>query len=528
MHTILGGRSYYPEDVALSFSDFQTLVREGFNTIAVTETLQLDRDTPVSIYQRFNDGRAFCLLESAALGDDTGRYSFIGLDRQWRLYSYGDDVRLEGRDDAVVDRGPMATLRAILATYRTHAPSDLPSFFGGAVGFVTYDYVRRLEDLPRAEDPTPWPDVDFSFPGSVLICDHLRHSTTVVVLATLTDGVSPREAFDAASERLASIVAALLAPGPTLDPLIERMVATAPSQRERIDVREIAAKLSNFSLAQYRDVVTRAREYIFAGDIFQVVPSQQFTRPTSVDPLTLYRVLRALNPSPYMYLLDTGDSQVVGASPEMLVRVENGEVTTRPIAGTRPRGASDAADRALEAEILADDKEIAEHVMLVDLGRNDIGRVSVPGTVRVQRLAHVERFSHLMHLVSQVTGRLRDGLDAFDAFDALFPAGTLSGAPKVRAMEIIDEFEPVRRGPYGGALGYFSLRADADFAITIRTVSLRNGIATVQAGGGIVADSRPDFEYQECISKASAPLLALEIVDPLASAPGHSSTLRGT
>ena len=514
--------------MALSFSDFQTLALEGFNTIALTETLQLDRDTPVSIYQRFADGRAFCLLESAALGDDTGRFSFIGLDRQWRLHAYGDDVRLEGRDDVVSAEGPMATLRSVLATYRTYAPSDLPSFFGGAVGFVTYDYVRRLENLPRAADSLPWPDVDFSFPGSVLICDHLRHSTTVVVLASLTDDTTPREAYDTAREHLESIVSTLLAPGPTLDPRIERMVATAPTQREHIDVRGIAAQLSNFTLAQYRDVVTRAREYIFAGDIFQVVPSQQFTRPTSVAPLTLYRVLRALNPSPYMYLVDTGDSQIVGASPEMLVRVEHGEVTTRPIAGTRPRGASDADDLALESEILADDKEIAEHVMLVDLGRNDVGRVSIPGTVRVERLAHVERFSHLMHLVSQVTGRLRDGLDAFDAFDALFPAGTLSGAPKVRAMQIIDEFEPVRRGPYGGALGYFSLRGDADFAITIRTVSLRNGTATVQAGGGVVADSQPDFEYQECISKASAPLLALEIVDPLSDSSTASFAATGT
>jgi anthranilate synthase component 1 len=503
--------------VTLSFLDFEVLARDGYNTIALTETLQLDRDTPVSIYQRFADGRAFCLLESAALGDDTGRYSFIGLDRQWRLHSYGDVTRLSGRDDEVNSTGPLATLRQVLGTYRTYAPADLPAFFGGAVGFVTYDYVRRLEVLPRPDEELPWPDVDFSFPGSVLICDHLRHSTTVVVLAKVTDETTIRRDFNEASERLESIVATLLAPAPAYDPEVERLVATAPSQREHINVREVAARLSNFTLEGYADVVRRAREYIYAGDVFQVVPSQQFTRPTKVTPLTLYRVLRALNPSPYMYLVDTGEIQIVGASPEMLVRVENGEVTTRPIAGTRPRGATDADDTALEREILRDDKEIAEHVMLVDLGRNDVGRVSVPGTVRVERLAHVERFSHLMHLVSQVTGQLNEGLDAFDAFDALFPAGTLSGAPKVRAMEIIDEFEPVRRGPYGGALGYFSLRGDADFAITIRTVSLRNGVATVQAGGGIVADSQPELEYQECISKASAPLLALEIVDPLSS-----------
>ncbi len=500
--------------MALTLSDFEALVNQGFNTIALTETLQLDRDTPISIYQRFAPGRAFCLLESAALGDDTGRYSFIGLDRQWRLHSYATRVVLEGRQDLVNPRGALATLRDVLATYRTYAPPELPAFFGGAVGFVTYDYVRRLENLPRPDEPDPWPDVDFSFPGSVLICDHLRHSTTVVVLASLGEDVT--RAHTDAVTRLESIVSTLLAPAPTSDPDVERLVATAPAQRGRVDVRAIAAGLSNFTLEEYSDVVRRARDYIFAGDIFQVVPSQQFSRPTDVNPLTLYRVLRALNPSPYMYLVDTGQSQIVGASPEMLVRVDHGAVTTRPIAGTRPRGATDEEDAALEAEIMRDEKEIAEHVMLVDLGRNDVGRVAQPGTVRVERMGHVERFSHLMHLVSQVTGRLREGLDAFDAFDALFPAGTLSGAPKVRAMEIIDEFEPVRRGPYGGALGYFSLRGDADFAITIRTVSLRGGRATVQAGGGIVADSQPALEYQECISKASAPLLALEIVDPLA------------
>ncbi len=510
--------------MGLSFIEFDAIIGDGYNTVPLTETLQLDRDTPVSIYQRFAGGRAFCLLESAALGDDTGRYSFIGLDRLWRLHSYGAVTRLEGRNDVVDDRGALATLRELLATYRTHAPSELPAFFGGAVGFVAYDYVRRLEDLPRPDDPDPWPDVDFSFPGSVLICDHLRHSTTVVVLATLSAGVSSHEAFEEASARLRSIVDTLLAPAPSGDPYVERLVATAPTQRAQIDVRALAANLSNFTLESYADVVKRAREYIYAGDVFQVVPSQQFRRPTNVDPLTLYRVLRALNPSPYMYLVDTGESQIVGASPEMLVRVDHRDVTTRPIAGTRPRGATDEADEALEAEILRDEKEIAEHVMLVDLGRNDVGRVSVPGTVRVERLAHVERFSHLMHLVSQVTGHLREGLDAFDAFDALFPAGTLSGAPKVRAMQIIDEFEPVRRGPYGGALGYFSLRGDADFAITIRTVSLRHGSATVQAGGGVVADSTPEFEYQECISKASAPLLALEIVDPYAA---HGATTEG-
>ena len=454
-------------------------------------------------------------MESAALGDDTGRYSFIGLDRLWRVTTKSGETSVEGTTYDETSASPLATIRTLLGQYRAFKPADLPNFFGGAVGFVTYDYVRRLERLPREPVNEMWPDVDFSFPGAVLICDHLRHSTTVVVNSLVDEANDPPSAFHEAQERLNEIIDILIAPGPANDVDTERLVATAPSMRNKIDIRSIAASLSNFSREGYGAVVEKAKEHIHLGDIFQVVPSQQFRRPTSVNPLTLYRVLRSLNPSPYMYLLDNSDSQIVGASPEMLVRVQDGLVTTRPIAGTRHRGANEAEDRALEHEMLNDEKEIAEHVMLVDLGRNDVGRVAAPGTVRVERLAHVERFSHLMHLVSQVTGELAPGLDAFDAFDALFPAGTLSGAPKVRAMELIDEFEPVHRGPYGGAVGYFSLNGDADFAITIRTVSIRDGQATVQAGGGVVADSQPEFEYQECINKASAPLLALEIVDPL-------------
>ena len=454
------------------------------------------------------------LLESAALGENTGRYSFIGLDRLWRVRSDRTATVVEGVLDDPTSNGPLETIRALLARYRPYSPPELPGFLGGAIGFVTYDYVRRLESLPRADVEGMWPDVDFSFPRALLICDHLRHSTTVVVNALLADGEDPVTVHREALSRLDDIVDVLFAAPPATDPTTERLVATAPSQRSSIDIRSIAAGLSNFTRDDYARVVEKAKEYIYAGDIFQVVPSQQFRRPTSVDPLTLYRVLRSLNPSPYMYLLDNGDSQIVGASPEMLVRVQDGLVSTRPIAGTRPRGSNEAEDLVLEEEILNDEKEIAEHVMLVDLGRNDIGRVAAPGTVRVDSLAHVERFSHLMHLVSQVTGQLSPGLDAFDAFNALFPAGTLSGAPKVRAMELIDEFEPIHRGPYGGAVGYFTLTGNADFAITIRTLSLRNGIATVQAGGGLVADSQPDLEYQESINKASAPLLALEIVDP--------------
>ena len=491
---------------------FLELVDQGHNVVPLTTTLQLDRETPVSLYQRFGP-RAIFLLESAALGEATGRFSFIGLDRRWRVTTRDGRTVVEGA--TVEDElAPLDALRQLLARYNTYTPRTLPDFFGGAVGFVSYDYVRRLERLPREPTPDIWPDVDFSFPGAVLVCDHVSHSTTVVVNAIVEGGADPRTDYAEAAVRLDEIVAALLAPAPPSDLAVERLIATAPAQRSGVDIAALAKGLSNFTVAEYGRVVERAREYIYAGDVFQVVPSQQFKRASAVDPLTLYRVLRALNPSPYMYLLDSGESQIVGASPEMLMRVHAGLVSTRPIAGTRARGRSEADDQVLETELLHDDKEIAEHVMLVDLGRNDVGRVATPGTVLVERLAHVERFSHLMHLVSQVTGELREGLDAFDAFDALFPAGTLTGAPKVRAMELIDEFESVSRGPYGGAVGYFSLSGTADFAITIRTVSLRHGTATVQAGGGVVADSQPEYEYEECISKASAPLLALEIAEP--------------
>ncbi len=489
------------------------LVDQGFNVIPLASTLQLDRETPVSLYQRLG-ARAIFLLESAALGEATGRYSFIGLDRRWRVSTLDETTVVEGVALDPDGRSPLTVLRELLGRYRAYIPRTLPDFFGGAVGFVTYDYVRRLERLPRERTPDMWPDVDFSFAGSVLVCDHVRHSTTVVVNVVLEEGEGPARAYASARRQLDELVELLLGPPPSSDPATERLIATAPAQRARIDVASLAASISNFSADAYTKVVEAAKEHIFAGDIFQVVPSQQFRRPSHVNPLTLYRVLRALNPSPYMYLLDSGDSQIVGASPEMLMRVHDRLVSTRPIAGTRARGVDEAADRVLETELLSDEKEIAEHVMLVDLGRNDIGRVAEPGTVRVERLAHVERFSHLMHLVSQVSGTLASGLDAFDAFDALFPAGTLTGAPKVRAMELIDQFEPVFRGPYGGAVGYFSLSGNADFAITIRTVSLRGGVATVQAGGGVVADSQPALEYQECINKASAPLLALEIAEP--------------
>jgi len=361
--------------------DFLALAND-FNVIPLYATLQLDRETPVSLYQRFANSRSIFLLESAALGKDTGRYSFIGLDRKWRVTTLNGKTVVTGTDVAdAAARGPLEVLRELMSRYKTHIPTDLPAFFGGAVGFVTYDYVRRLERLPRKDVDGMWPDIDFSFPGAVLICDHLRHSTTVVVNALIEDGATPEDVFNRATAQLHEIIEVLVGPSPTNDPDTERLVATAPSARAAIDIKTLAASFSNFTKEQYCNVVERAKKYIYAGDVFQVVPSQQFKRPTNVDPLTLYRVLRSLNPSPYMYLLDTGDSQIVGASPEMLVRVHEGQVITHPIAGTRPRGVDERQDLEIEKEMLNDEKEISELVMLVDLGRNDIGRVAAPGSV---------------------------------------------------------------------------------------------------------------------------------------------------
>jgi anthranilate synthase component I len=500
---------------SLDEASFARRVRAGENFIALSTTLQLDRATPITIYDRLRSESAFVLLESAAVAEETGRYSFIGLDRLWRVRSLRTgETTVRTADSETVDTTtpPLEIIQDLLAQYRTSTQENLPGLFAGAIGYIAYDYVRRLERLPRPDEGAVWPDLDFSFARSMVVVDHVRHSTTVIVGALVDqDGDA---AYDLATQRLSHLAETLLAPNTPHNHAIEELVASAPQRKENIAIRSIAANLSNFHKEEYCAVVDRAKEHIRAGDIFQVVPSQQFKRPTKVDSLTLYRILRSLNPSPYMYLLDLEDAQLVGASPEMLVQVQDGVVHTRPIAGTRRRGDSHEADLALEADMLQDEKEIAEHMMLVDLGRNDVSRVAQTGTVRVDSLAKVERFSHLMHLVSQVSGRLREGSTSFDALDALFPAGTLSGAPKVRAMELIDSFEPVHRGPYGGAVGYFALNGDADFAITIRTVALRDGFATVQAGGGVVADSSPEFEYEECISKASAPLLALELADP--------------
>jgi anthranilate synthase component 1 len=377
----------------------------------------------------------------------------------------------------------------------------LPRFAAGAVGYLGYDVVRSFERL-AAGTPADLaiPDARLMLATSLLVFDNVAQTITAVVHAPVGPDVDLDAAYDEAAARLDALVGRLEGPA---------AVPRGPGAGPSVPVR------SNVSPEAYQTAVRRAKEYIYAGDVIQVVLSQRFELPLRAAPINVYRCLRTLNPSPYMFFLDLGELQAAGASPEVMARVEDGEVTVRPIAGTRPRGTSEVEDTALAAELLADPKEIAEHVMLLDLGRNDVGRVAQIGSVEVTERLVIERYSHVMHLVSNVRGRLAPGLDSFDAFRATFPAGTLTGAPKIRAMEIIEELEPARRGFYGGAVGYFGLSGTMDTCITIRSVLMHGGRAYVQAGAGIVADSDPESEHRECVNKARATLQAVRMAEGL-------------
>ncbi len=480
---------------------FCALARDA-NVVPLVWRAVGDLETPITLFTKLRPLGAVYLLESAEHDGRVGRYSFIGLHPFARLDADATGVRV-CCDAQTVAAGsdPIQALRALLARYRPATLEGLPPFWGGAVGFFGYELVHHLERLPRlADDGSGWPEAAFMFAQEVVVVDHFRHTLSVVHVARV-DG-DPAAAYRQGCVRLDAVRRALAAPL-TPPPPIPFVPAAAARP----------SATGNMTEAQHAAMVAAAREHIRVGDIFQVVLSQRQSRPFSGDPFQVYRVLRSLNPSPYMYFLDFGGRQLVGASPEMLVRVQDGVVETRPIAGTRPRGATPEEDQALEAELLADPKERAEHVMLVDLGRNDVGRVAQPGTVEVPEQFVVQRFSHVMHLVSSVRGRLAPGMDALAAVGACFPAGTLSGAPKVRAMEIIAALEPHRRGPYGGCVAYFGFDGNADSAICIRTVSIGGGVAAVQSGGGIVYDSQPEREYQEALNKAAAGLRALDAVD---------------
>jgi anthranilate synthase component 1 len=460
-----------------------------------------DLETPVSAYLKVARGRYSFLLESVEGGERLARFSFIGTE-PYRTLRSGDSLSGDGRS-----ADPLLEIEAELARFQPVTLPDLPRFTGGAVGYLGYEVIRYFE--PRVttavEDPLGMPEAVFLFTDTLLVFDHLRHKIKVVSHFRLDGDIEA--SYRQAAWRIEELVGRLEKP---LDRLPYRGAdgTTAP----RPDLIH-----SNMSREEHRAAVLRAKEYIVAGDIIQVVLSQRFQRPTTAHPFDVYRALRMINPSPYMYYLDLGEAQLVGTSPEMLVRVDEGKIDYHPIAGTRPRGKDTAADLALEEELRGDEKERAEHVMLLDLGRNDVGRVSEPGSVEVTQIMDVERYSHVMHLVSHVTGRLRSGLTSYDALRACFPAGTVSGAPKIRAMEIISQLERDKRGPYSGAVGYFDLSGNLDTAITIRTILMKDGIAHVQAGGGIVYDSDPLTEYAETENKAMALLRAIDQAEAQAS-----------
>ncbi|ABB32720.1 anthranilate synthase component I [Geobacter metallireducens RCH3] len=486
---------YFPD-----FETFRSLASQG-NLIPVCREIMADMDTPVSAFRKIDDGSYSFLLESIEGGEKWGRYSFLGSNPATVIRTRGTTVEIvtNGETRAVTSDDPLGFVREYLSRFHPVEIPGLPRFFGGAVGYLGYDMVRHFERLPTEKPAVigAW-DSCFVITDTILIFDTMRQKITVVSNAHLEDGQAPEAAYAEAIARVDALIAKLRAPLPA-------MPATPA-------VRTVSFS-SNVPRENFEAAVEKCKEYVRAGDIIQVVLSQRFSGALTVEPLAIYRVLRTLNPSPYMFFLRMDDTLVVGASPEVMVRKEGDRVELRPIAGTRPRGATPEEDQQLAEELLADPKERAEHVMLVDLGRNDLGRVCRTGTVKVSELMVIERYSHVMHIVSNVEGELVEGKDAFDVVRATFPAGTLSGAPKVRAMEIIDELEPVRREVYGGAVGYFSFSGNMDLAIAIRTLVIRDGMVHLQAGAGIVADSDPAAEYQETVNKAMAAVKAIETAE---------------
>ena len=497
---------YYP-----TLEDFREAAKSG-NTIPVYRSILADMETPVSAFYKLMPDNYTFLLESVEGGETLARYSFLGSQPSVLFHSKGHQVTIEylkkGETVFQEHEDPLKALEELMQNYRPVDDEELPEFHGGAVGYMSYDMVRFVEELPDStEDELQIPDCFFMVAETILIFDHVNHQIKVVANAYIDGDVD--EAYADAIVKIEALIEKLSAASDASETHLRRNDDEHQEQYDKI----ISDPQSNFTKSDYEAAVRRAKEYIAAGDIIQVVPSQRFSCPVTVDSFDIYRALRMVNPSPYMYYLKFDSFDVVGASPEMMVRVEDGIVQTRPIAGTLPRGTTAEEDRELERQLLADPKERAEHVMLVDLGRNDLGRVCEYHSVEVTDLMIVERFSHVMHIVSHVIGRLREDLTAFDVLRACLPAGTLSGAPKIRAMEIIDELEPTRRSTYGGAVGYFSFSGSSDTAIAIRTAVIKDGTAYVQAGGGVVADSVPETEYYETLSKARAMLSAIALAE---------------
>ena len=486
---------YYP-----SKKEFIEKSRKG-NLIPVYKEILADIETPVSAMKKLGDSDFAFLLDSVDQGENVGRYSFLGADPSMLFKSKGGEIDLiygNNEETFETEDSPLDMLRDVMSRYNYVPDNRLPPFIGGAVGYVGYDIIRSIE--PRIPDSNPddlnLPDTFFMITDNLIIFDHVRHRLLLVNNAHVRD--DPEVAYDEAIHQVE---------------LMHEKLRQPYTENVNTVSEDPVGFESNFTQPEFEEAVRKAREYILAGDIFQVVLSQRLKTGFQCEPFDIYRALRAINPSPYMFYLRFGSLQLIGSSPEILVKVTGEDIQLRPIAGTRKRGTNKEEDEALEKELLSDPKERAEHVMLVDLGRNDCGRVARYGTVEVDDLMTIERYSHVMHIVSNVVGKLREGFDSYDVLKASFPAGTVSGAPKVRAMEIIDELEPVRRGPYAGCVGYFSFNGNLDSCITIRTIVVKGDVAYVQAGAGIVADSIPEKEYQETLNKANGMLQAVKMAE---------------
>lgn len=480
---------------------FKAKSQQG-NLVAVTREILADLETPVSVFRKFSPFKHRFLLESVENGEHLGRYSFIGAKPFLVFQAKGTSQLIETEHPELqfeAQSSPVQTLRNIMAHFKPVTDPALPPFSGGAVGLMGYDSVRHFEAIPDSNpDDLEIPELFFMIADSLVAFDHVKHRMLLIVNA-LVDASNPEASYQKAVSKLDELYKIVCGKDPE-----------APATQSKAASNVPFSPTSNIGQQKFEAAIERAKEYIGIGDIFQVVLSQRLTMPLACEPFDIYRALRAINPSPYMFYLDCGAFQLAGSSPEILVRCRNNKVELRPIAGTRPRGETPEHDKALEVELLADEKEIAEHIMLVDLGRNDVGRVSKFNTVRVTDLKVIERYSHVMHIVSNVVGELEEGKDAFDVLAASFPAGTLSGAPKIRAMEIIDELETTRRGSYGGAVVYIDFSGNMDSCIVIRTALIKDNQVHVQAGGGIVADSVPATEWQESMNKARGVLRAVE------------------
>ena len=490
---------YFPKK-----SEFIKLSKQG-SLIPVYREIIADTETPVSAFSKIR-GRYSFLLESVEGGENLARYSFLGCDPYVVFSSKGDDISVSKVSNGKISKterskgNPFDHLEKLLSQYRPVKVENLPRFHGGAVGYAGYDMVRFIENIPdKNPDDLKLPDCQFLLTDTLLVFDHVKHKILVVSNARIQGDAGA--AYEEAVKKIDKLVHKL------------RKRSNLKAIEPDAALKEKRAKItSNMSKKEFEDAVTKAKEYIRNGDIIQVVPSQRFKTKLNVSDFDVYRALRTINPSPYMYYFCLDDLRIVGTSPEIMVRLEDSVASIRPIAGTRPRGENAKEDCILEKELLADEKEKAEHIMLVDLARNDLGRVCKNGTVKVDNLMSVEKYSHVMHIVSNVSGILDKGKNAFDLFKACFPAGTVSGAPKIRAMEIIDELEKVKRGPYAGAVGYFDFAGNLDTCITIRTIVVKGKTAYIQAGGGVVADSVPENEYFESCNKAKAMLGAIEMV----------------